>query len=303
MKILFLMCTPKVNFNKIEEPKTPLFSILIPSWNNLPLLKICINAIRKNSFYHHQVIVHANEANDGTLGWLKENKISHTYSEKNVGVCYGFNAPYHLAEADYICLLDDDMYVCPGWDKELWEQIQAIGHNYFCLSGTLIQPSSIKYGCTISPYSFGKNASEFDEARLLETFDKFEFSDWNGCNWYPMVVHRQIWNLVGGLSVEFTPGMYSDPDFMMKFWHSGVRYFKGLSQSRAYHFLETTTRRVKKNNGRKQFLLKWGISSSTFLKYYLRIGTPFEGELHEPVMTKKFRFDLLRNRISRILEL
>ena len=129
------MSVAKIDFIQVDESAKPLFSILIPSWNNLPLLKLCIESIRKNSVYPHQIVVHANEATDGTLEWLKENGISHTYSARNVGVCYGFNAPYSLAKADYICLLDDDMYVCPGWDKALWDEIQKLDDHYFCISG------------------------------------------------------------------------------------------------------------------------------------------------------------------------
>ena len=291
----------KISFHKVEESDKPVFSILIPSWNNLPILKICIDAIRKNSHFHHQVIVHANEAADGTLEWLKENKISYTYSAANAGVCYGFNSAYSLAVSDYICLLDDDMYVCPGWDKALLDEIEKQEDHYFCISGTLIQPHVTTYNCVIGPYDFGRTAAEFHEDDLLAMYDKVPFYDWNGCNWYPMVIHRHTWNLIGGLSTEFSPGMYSDPDFMMKLWNLGVRYFKGVSACRAYHFLSLTTSRVKKNDGRKQFLLKWGITSSTFFKYYLRIGTPFHGALYEPEITFKYRSDVLRNKLNRII--
>ncbi len=291
----------KISYHKVDEVNEPLFSILIPSWNNLDILKICIDGIRKNSHFHHQVIVHANQATDGTLEWLKENKISYTYSIENAGVCYGFNAPYSLADSDYICLIDDDMYVCPDWDKALWDEIQKQEDHYFCLSGTLIQPHVTTYKCVIGPYDFGRKAADFKETELLESYDKYPFHDWNGCNWYPMVIDRRIWNLMGGLSVEFSPGMYSDPDFMMKLWHLGVRRFKGVSASRAYHFLSLSTSRVKKNDGRKQFLFKWGISSSTFFKYYLRIGTTWNGPLKEPEMTTVLRWHLLRNKINRFL--
>jgi glycosyltransferase involved in cell wall biosynthesis len=295
------MIPDKIHFNKFEESVKPVFSILIPSWNNLPILKICVESIRKNSSFNHQIIVHANEATDGTLEWLKENKISYTYSAKNAGVCYGFNAPYSLADAEYICLIDDDMYVCPGWDIALWDEIQKLDDDYFCLSGTLIQPFVTSYKCVIGPYDYGRNHTEFKERELLEAYNKMPFHNWNGCNWYPMVIHRKIWNLMGGLSVEYTPGMYSDPDFMMKLWHLGVRYFKGVSASRAYHFLSLSTSRIKKNNGSKQFLLKWGISSSTFFNHYLRIGTTFEGKLKEPEMTIKYRLTLFKDQLKKII--
>lgn len=298
---MYRMNPGKISFHKVAETKEPVFSILIPSWNNLQILKICIEAIRKNSTYHHQVIVHANQATDGTLDWLKENNISYTHSAENSGVCYGFNAPYSLADSDLICLIDDDMYVCPGWDQALLDEVRKQDDHYFCISGTLLQPHVTSYNCVIGPYDFGRNAQEFREKELLGMYDKVPFDDWNGCNWYPMVIHRRTWDLMGGLSIEFSPGMYSDPDFMMKLWHMGVRYFKGVSASRAYHFLSLSTSRVKKNDGRKQFLFKWGISSSTFFKYYLRIGTRFNGPLSEPEDSAAFRWNVFRNKINRIL--
>ena len=49
----------------------PLFSILIPTWNNLSLLRLCVESIRKNSKYDHQLVIHINEGVDGTLQWVK----------------------------------------------------------------------------------------------------------------------------------------------------------------------------------------------------------------------------------------
>lgn len=284
-----------------EEKEKPVFSILIPSWNNLSYLKLCIESIRKNSFYHHQIIVHANEATDGTLDWLKENKISYTHSEHNIGVCYSHNSAYSLAISDYICLMDDDVYVCPDWDKPLWDDIQQRENEFFCVSGTLIEPIISRNKSIIQAYDFGRTPDTFDEKALLKQYNKIPFYDWNGCNWYPLIIHRRIWNLIGGLSIEFSPGMYSDPDFMIKLWYMGIRYYKGISASRSYHFLSRTTSRVKRNNGRKQFLLKWGISNSTFKKYYIKMDTVFSGNVPEPKMTIALRIALLRDRLKRII--
>ena len=48
------------------------FSIIVPTWNNLKYLKICMNSIKKNSKYEHDLNVHVNEGNDGTVEYLKE---------------------------------------------------------------------------------------------------------------------------------------------------------------------------------------------------------------------------------------
>ena len=46
------------------------------------------------------------------------------------------------------------------------------------------------------------------------------------------------------------------------------------------HWLRTG--RVKRNDGRTEFILKWGMSSNTFFKNYLKIGTKFLGKLPDP---------------------
>ena len=42
------------------------FSILIPTLNNINYLKICINSIKKNSKYNHEILVHSNNSIDQT---------------------------------------------------------------------------------------------------------------------------------------------------------------------------------------------------------------------------------------------
>ncbi len=121
-----------VNDYRLVSVEFPVFSIFIPTWNNLPYLKLCIKSLRLNSRCHHQIIVHVNEGSDGTLEWVRSQKdLSYTYSEKNIGVCYALNQCRTLATADYFLYLNDDMFVCSGWDKELKTAITDIGHDAF----------------------------------------------------------------------------------------------------------------------------------------------------------------------------
>jgi Predicted glycosyltransferases len=293
-----MMIAP-ISFHKVPVDEKPVFSILIPSWNNLDYLKCCVGSIRKNSKYSHQIVVHVNEGKDGTLEWVKEQGLSHTHSEGNVGVCYGFNAPASLAEAEYIVLSDDDYYYAPNWDVALLEEIQKQKDIYFCITGTIIEHSPTQYTSMIAPYDFGKTVHEFNEEKFLNDYSTIPFEDWNGGNWYPLVLHKNMWSLIGGLSTEFTPGMGSDPDMMMKLWHCGVRYFKGVERCRVYHFVSRSTARVKKNDGNKQFLLKWGLSKSTFFDMYLRLGQKFMGNTPDPD-TEAYKTKLLRDKLKRL---
>ena len=54
-----------------------MFSIIIPTFNNLNYLKQCIKSINKNSKYKHEIIPHVNEGTDGTIEYLKKNNIQY----------------------------------------------------------------------------------------------------------------------------------------------------------------------------------------------------------------------------------
>lgn len=259
---------------------SPYFSILIPSWNNLPYLTLCINSIRKYSVVPFELIVHLNESNDGSKEWVEaQGDIAFSYSHQNVGVCHAMNAMRDLATADYLLYLNDDMYVLPGWDVALKNEIDSCGTQKFFFSSTMIEPRA-QSTCSIEA-NFGNSIENFQEEKLLNTYRQFEFQDWQGSTWPPNVVHKDLWDLVGGYSVEFSPGMYSDPDFSMKLWNQGVRLFKGLGKSRVYHFGSISVKRVKQNKGYYQFIRHWGMTSSTLSKYYLRRGDKFDGPLSQ----------------------
>ena len=51
-----------------------MFSIIIPTLNNLDYLKLCINSLKKNSSLNHEIIIHVNNGTDGTLEYLKSSE-------------------------------------------------------------------------------------------------------------------------------------------------------------------------------------------------------------------------------------
>lgn len=284
-------------FQKVKLNFEPVFSILIPTWNNLDYLKCVVGSIRKNSSYNHQILVHVNQGNDGTEDWILSQKdIGYTKSSENCGVCYGFNTVSHLAVSENLVLIDDDLYLCPNWDGYLLDEINKQTDEKWCISGTMLEPYDKKIPCIIPNKDFGRHPSVFDEEKFLSLYHTYPKKDWTGSQWYPLVLPTFVFRAIGGLSVEFFPGMYSDPDFMIKLWHYGVRYFKGVSASRAYHFGSISTTRVKRNDGRSNFILKWGMSSNTFFNNYLKIGADFTGA--SPIPDEGFLLQL-KKRIDR----
>lgn len=276
-----------------------MFSILIPTWNNLDLLQLCIRSIQQNSAFTHQIIVHVNDGSDGSLAWVQEQHLDYTHSPQNIGICLAVNEAAMHAKLDYILYLNDDMYCCPGWDTALVNKMKGLGTDLFMLSGTMIEPTQTSNPCVIVK-DYGRSPDQFAEQELLLDLPNHRKQDWYGATWPPTLVHAKWWFKVGGYSSEFSPGMSSDNDFSMKLWHAGCRIFLGVGDSFVYHFQAKSTGRIKKNNGGKQFLHKWGIRQSVFDRYYLRRGTPAEGiALAEPEDTLNFRWQLFRSRLKR----
>jgi len=264
-----------------------MFSVIIPTWNNLPFLQLCVDSLRTYSALEIQIIVHVNDGSDGTLPWVKQQGLDFTHTVKNEGVCLAVNMAAKLARYNYIVFINDDMFALPGWDTALAKEIATLGTDCFMLSGTMIEPYYTKNKCVIVG-DYGRNPEGFKRDELLAGYQSFNKTDWSGSTWPPAVVHKNWWNKVGGYSEAFSPGMASDDDFAMKMWQAGCRIFKGVGQSRVYHFISKSTGRIVKNDGRKQFFNKWGIKQSTFHKYYLRRGQKYQGRLGNPGVSVGF---------------
>ena len=284
-----------------------MFSILIPSFNNLEYLKTCVDSLKKNSEYAHQIIVHINEGTDGSLEYVRENNFEYTYSENNIGMPKALNKSSKLANFDYILISHDDFYFCPGWDIEFVNELKKLDHKKFYLSGTMVGAGQVYFDA-------GETVSNFDENKLINNMEKIKTFNFQGTTKCPGLIHKEIWERVGGWSEEFSPTGGDDTDFAMKLWKIDVRIFKGLGKSLAYHFGSITTRKKDKSlftylgsRGNKIFINKWGISINFFEKFYLRSGldknkklifNKYDRPLIEPIKNTIYYMELIKVKLQ-----
>ena len=266
-------------------------SIIVPTYNNFNFLKFFISSVKDNSYYDHEIIVHINDGTDGTLDYIKQNKILYTYSKNNVGLFDSVNKASLLSSTNFILYAHDDMYFCKNWDLYLENEVKKYKNNFYYISGTNISSKygSINYDCGSSPKNFN-----FDKFNAFCSNDTS--NDLQGSHWAPHLIHKDIWVKVGGFSTEFNPGDGSDPDLCMKLWKENIRIFKCLSKFKVYHFGSVTTRKKDKfikNNGTKTFVLKWGITPRTFRKHYLK--GEIKIEYNEPLKDPELKFNFLKD--------
>ena len=283
-----------------------MFSILIPSYNNIDYLKICIESLEKNSKFNHQIIIHINEGSDGSLDYIKKKNLDYTYSENNIGMPKALNSASKLSTKEYILISHDDFYFCPDWDTEFFKEINLMPDNKFYLSGTMVGAGQV-------PFDAGVTYENFNEKKLLDRQEEIKTFNFQGTTKCPGLVHKNIWDLVGGWSEEFSPTGGDDTDFAMKLWNNNIRIFKGLGNSLAYHFGSITTRKKDKklftylgSRGNKIFLKKWGMSINFFEKFYLQSGldnnknlifNEYKHALNEPKRGFLFFYELFKCKI------
>ena len=240
-----------------------MLSILVPTWNNLPYLRLCVDSLRRHSRVPHEILVHVNDGSDGTLQWVREQGLAHTHSRGNVGICLALNQLAATARGEWLLYLNDDMFCTPGWDLALLAAAGRGGAGPVFLSSMLVEPERTS-NTLVDVADFGADAATFDEAALLAYAAGRRFADIDGAASQPTLVRRADWQLVGGYSLEFGPGMSSDDDFLMKLWLIGCRTFRIVGSSVVYHFACRSTAKIRRNKGGRTFLLKWGISQQTF---------------------------------------
>lgn len=90
--------------------KKPLVSIVIPSWNGIDFLKICLPSIQKQSFYDFEVIVVDNGSADQSVEYIQKKfpKFKVIPLPKNIGFGNAVNQGIEQSKGRYIFLLNND---------------------------------------------------------------------------------------------------------------------------------------------------------------------------------------------------
>lgn len=141
-------CSTEATINPEAYDQTPehapLLSVVIGSFNRLPMLRLCIQALREELVGKNiELIVVDGGSSDGTIEWLISQKDVITILQHNRGEWQGekikrkpwsyfMNLGFKAASGKFVCMLSDDSLIIPGainnglelFEKKLSEKIK-----------------------------------------------------------------------------------------------------------------------------------------------------------------------------------
>lgn len=99
------------------EAGRPLVSVIIPHWNGREHLEVCLNALRRQTYARHEVILVDNGSTDGSQATIRSDfpEVCLIELNENRGFTGACNAGYAAAQGEIICLLNNDTEAELGW--------------------------------------------------------------------------------------------------------------------------------------------------------------------------------------------
>lgn len=101
-------------------------SVIVPNWNGLKFIGMCLDSLKLSSFDDFEVIVVDNGSVDGSREWMEEKYpwIRLIKLPRNLGFAIACNRGIQAAKGKYICLLNNDIEVEPDWLTELYQGME-----------------------------------------------------------------------------------------------------------------------------------------------------------------------------------
>ncbi len=202
---------------------TPRASIIIVTYNNLVLNKLCLESLIRNTEYHnYELIIVDNNSTDGTPEYLLEMakqypSIQTILNPANHGFARANNQGIEKSTGEYIVLLNNDTIVPPGWLGRLLRHLQdpAVG---------LVGPVTNFVGNEAkvnAPYRTWAEMEAFAQRYTWE--HDGQIADIHMLAMFCVAMRRDIYLEIGPLDEQFGVGMFEDDDYSLRLKAKGYR--------------------------------------------------------------------------------
>lgn len=143
------------------------FSVVIPTYNRLPILKKCIDALESQVYqYNYEVVIIDDGSDDGTIEWIELLESEHVvlYKQDHQGAAIARNRGIEEAKYETIIFIDSDLVVTPSFldshAAALSNARNSMGHDRQFTYGAVINTSNFE-APTKEPYKLTDYSAAF----------------------------------------------------------------------------------------------------------------------------------------------
>lgn len=214
-------------------------SIVIPSYNDLPLLTACLRSIRTTcAGIDYEVIVvddYIESDNAAQLQKLADDRVTVVLKDERLGFAGTVNVGMALARHD-IVLLNSDTVATEGWLEALQYAAYARDPKVGLVSPKLVYPDGrIQYGGTyyagrIAPQWFGHLYVGRAASDPVANVPGYNGSISGAC----VYIRRDAYDRLGPLDERFWLG-FEDVDYGLAAWAAGVRCYYEPAATLVHH--------------------------------------------------------------------
>jgi GT2 family glycosyltransferase len=116
----------KSKASQLTQPENPAVSVIVPNWNGMRFVGMCLDSLAQLHFENFEVIVVDNGSMDGSREMIEEKypwarllKLPY-----NKGFAIACNEGIKASNAEYVVLLNNDIEVVADWLTELYEGME-----------------------------------------------------------------------------------------------------------------------------------------------------------------------------------
>ena len=251
-----------------------MISIIIPTFNQLPFTRLCLQFVKKYTKEPYELIVVDNGSTDGTVAFLQKYPgIKLITFPDNRGFATACNAGLKVSRGRYIVLLNNDVLVTPFWLTNLIRVLDSRPD-----VGMSLPVTNLTYGPQCIQVSYSNLEAMVHFARNYNRSNPGRWMEVPRLPNYCLIIRREMTNKIGLLDEQFSPGYFEDDDYSYRARQAGYRLIF-TEDTFVHHFSGTTTSTVNKNSNmgeinRKRFYKKWKVNPLNFFKLEMRILNP-----------------------------
>jgi GT2 family glycosyltransferase len=232
--------------------------IVMIVWNESELTARALASIRDHADHSYRLIVVDNASDLPTSSMLREAQESGRFGEmelirnsSNLGWLRGANQGFARTKADYVCLMNNDIYAASGWLKSMINTMQRLP------TAGLANPR----GNELSENEREPDVESY--AHRLRLTQAGRFTELSHCTGYCMLIKREVLEKVGRFDEVYEGGYFEDNDFSRRAYRAGYMcircddaYVRHV-QSVSFKKIPAERQRLIERNG-KIFEERWG---------------------------------------------